>query len=865
MNKLFGNISSVLLLASLALWFGMILLVRWYAPPVETLGYLEVKAVKEGVVIGHDELAQRPGSRSADKRHLLITHNSDTGWMLTNISSKKKVDVMFQLLKRWKLQKGDTIQLAGTELEVLESDKGKLKIINTQSKHTAYWDGLLNLTPELSFAENCDPPENIVKRTLKRWKSMGRIPPFEPKEYALFRLGGSANCSDRWKISEVPVDTARVVLFKGSFWLRPGSDNSHILMARKSGTHKSFQQLSLPTSGSEGKMSSIVLGRTYYKISEIGKNEKARLVLTPFAKQDLWPLDTVSDPKVNEGQPHGVESHKKTNQDNIGIVNRDAVPKTEKSSLQKKDPPNVRKIPESWSWIGEGRTLLGWASTHWMRLTAGAFISILATIGLIFSHTFNSSVDRRQAAQAWRRTFTVGPSLFFCWLSFLFYKQSPAPDFIILMFLSWAGWFMASIVMYSQGLLQGSSRHVWAAATFLAGAGSILLFQIAAGAANTLWLGYVQKHIFALSVFSWGLVVLATFSDYVKRVAMEVLAPRNNVEWAFWLFWGVGGGLLLLMLFMQTVMGGEEGLFGIQPVELIKVLVVFLASILAVEIWEIIPHYQSPNFANMFKLRWKFLVYPLGVIIFALLYMSDFSPGLLISIYIAFWFWLLAYPPGHSHLTKLGFIIRGSVFSIVLFMVLLNWFFYMNPGAIPDFIPFQDRLLVWADIENHRQSGNQLLMALKYGGEGGWYGLGFGMNDRVLSLPMVQNDFVLTFWLNRFGGLSALFLATIQIYFILTLVRIAQKLKNKRIAGAEHTEDSRRIQHSFILILLGMACLQAFHWAISWGNALGLLPVMGQPMTWLSSGISHQFFGFTILMVSMTIAWIDADSDPRDQ
>jgi cell division protein FtsW (lipid II flippase) len=33
--------------------------------------------------------------------------------------------------------------------------------------------------------------------------------------------------------------------------------------------------------------------------------------------------------------------------------------------------------------------------------------------------------------------------------------------------------------------------------------------------------------------------------------------------------------------------------------------------------------------------------------------------------------------------------------------------------------------------------------------------------------------------------------------------------------------------------------LQIAHWLISWGNVLGLLPIMGQPMTWISSGNSH--------------------------
>jgi cell division protein FtsW (lipid II flippase) len=51
-------------------------------------------------------------------------------------------------------------------------------------------------------------------------------------------------------------------------------------------------------------------------------------------------------------------------------------------------------------------------------------------------------------------------------------------------------------------------------------------------------------------------------------------------------------------------------------------------------------------------------------------------------------------------------------------------------------------------------------------------------------------------------------------------------------------------------IIKGLVMIHALQWVISWGNALGLLPVMGQPMTWLSSGNSHLIFVALFLLLA---------------
>ncbi|MGE4011891.1 MAG: hypothetical protein AB7G15_07125, partial [Alphaproteobacteria bacterium] len=57
--------------------------------------------------------------------------------------------------------------------------------------------------------------------------------------------------------------------------------------------------------------------------------------------------------------------------------------------------------------------------------------------------------------------------------------------------------------------------------------------------------------------------------------------------------------------------------------------------------------------------------------------------------------------------------------------------------------------------------------------------------------------------------------------------------------------------------IYGLAWMHLIHWMISWGNVLGLLPVMGQPMTFITAGNSHLlFFGLAIVAIGLITSWV---------
>jgi hypothetical protein len=110
----------------------------------------------------------------------------------------------------------------------------------------------------------------------------------------------------------------------------------------------------------------------------------------------------------------------------------------------------------------------------------------------------------------------------------------------------------------------------------------------------------------------------------------------------------------------------------------------------------------------------------------------------------------------------------------------------------------------------------------------------FTVQDLV-RIPVVQNDFIATFLLVRFGMPAGLLLLFAEFLTVGGLVLLAVDLMRERARGSAQ-EGARR---GTAIVMIGVATIFGLHWGISWGNAIGLLPVMGQPMTFIAAATSH--------------------------
>jgi cell division protein FtsW (lipid II flippase) len=257
-------------------------------------------------------------------------------------------------------------------------------------------------------------------------------------------------------------------------------------------------------------------------------------------------------------------------------------------------------------------------------------------------------------------------------------------------------------------------------------------------------------------------------------------------------------------------------------------------------------------------------VFAFGAVVI-MLGVHDNSPVVILLALALPFLWILAPSPLIPH-PAATWLRRSLLVGMPLALVVAAaaWLWQHPPDLLSD-LPQADRFRVWSDPWGNRHSGDQLIQALLRVREGGWSGVSawLGANREVMGLPAVQDDFIAAFLLNRFGGLVGLVLVAVQVLWLGVLLTLAGRL----MRGAPDAMEARGL---FWVggLLFGLAWMQLAHWGISWGNVLGLLPVMGQPMTWLSSGNSHMLaLALPALVFGMVGGWLarDLGASPRDQ
>jgi cell division protein FtsW (lipid II flippase) len=117
-----------------------------------------------------------------------------------------------------------------------------------------------------------------------------------------------------------------------------------------------------------------------------------------------------------------------------------------------------------------------------------------------------------------------------------------------------------------------------------------------------------------------------------------------------------------------------------------------------------------------------------------------------------------------------------------------------------------------------------------------------------LALPEVQNDFVAAWLVHALGRDGAFALAFLQLALVCLMTAAAFKVMRWRSG-----DEDRRAASTFLAgTIVGFAMMLFLQFCIAWMNGFGLLPVMGQPMTFVSHGRSHfLFFGVPAILSVM--------------
>lgn len=302
-------------------------------------------------------------------------------------------------------------------------------------------------------------------------------------------------------------------------------------------------------------------------------------------------------------------------------------------------------------------------------------------------------------------------------------------------------------------------------------------------------------------------------------VGAGVFFIASSMDWRFLRRSGVAAAIyaaviipLLILLAVGTAMKGARswfdlGVFALQPVEFVK-----LALIIA------LAKYFSRRHMEIKNIRHILVSGAYGAIVFVLVALQpDFGSAIIIGL-----IWL-----GMVLLSGLS---RTHLFAVLALGAMAFaglWFFGFEDYQKTRIMTFIHPL---ADIHGAGYNAYQSTVAVGSGELIG-KGIGYGTQSKLRFLPEYQTDFIFASYAEEWGfiGVTLLFC----IYGLLFWRILASAMR-----GASNFET---------LFALGVLCYFGAHFVLHSGINLGLLPVTGTTIPFMSYGGSHLLVEFLAL------------------
>lgn len=341
---------------------------------------------------------------------------------------------------------------------------------------------------------------------------------------------------------------------------------------------------------------------------------------------------------------------------------------------------------------------------------------------------------------------------------------------------------------------------------------------------------YVDWFLFvpALLISLAGLVTMNSFSGenyFFFRQSIWLLAvviiffAASAIDWRFLrqtrvlvtIFLAIVSILFLVLAAGYTAKGAERwfrlGPVAFQPFDLARIAVVLILA-----------KYFSRRHVEIRNLRHLLISGFYALLIFIPLFLQpNFSGAVVIAL-----IWLgmvLISGISKKHLLAVG--ILGTISFVVL------WSFLLAPYQKARVISFIHPL---ADVRGAGYNAYQSTIAVGSGQIFG-KGIGQGSQSKLLFLPEYETDFIFAAFTEEWGFIGAAFLLTL---FIILLFRI--------------TSNAERAATNFETFFgLGIAILFSIHLIIHVGMNMGMLPVTGLTLPFMSYGGSHLLVEWLVL------------------
>jgi rod shape determining protein RodA len=286
----------------------------------------------------------------------------------------------------------------------------------------------------------------------------------------------------------------------------------------------------------------------------------------------------------------------------------------------------------------------------------------------------------------------------------------------------------------------------------------------------------------------------------VSRIDMRFLRESRFVVIAYVCSLAL---LVLVLIFGKTVKGAKSwfdfGGFSFQPTDLVKLLVVIVLA-----------KYFSRRHVAIGQLKHLVVSALYALIPIALIMLQpDFGSAMVIA-----GLWLgMALVAGISR--KHILIVLGSL--VVVFVI--SWGFLFKPYQKARIESFVNPM---SDIRGSGYNAYQSVIAVGSGGAIG-KGLGYGTQSRLNFLPEYQTDFVFAAFSEEWGFFGS-------VIILLCFCFLLWRIKVHASRGASNFETLFCV--GYMLLLFG-------HIVVNVGMNIGIMPVTGIPLPFMSYGGSH--------------------------
>jgi rod shape determining protein RodA len=303
-------------------------------------------------------------------------------------------------------------------------------------------------------------------------------------------------------------------------------------------------------------------------------------------------------------------------------------------------------------------------------------------------------------------------------------------------------------------------------------------------------------------------------------ITVVIRLDSDQLKKLTWYVYGLGIAMLGLLIIapasIAPIRNGAKSWFvlpgvgSIQPSELVKVFIILALARL------IFDHHQKNTIKTLVSDLW--LLIKIGIVTMVPLLLVMQQPDLGTSLVF------IAIMLGMIFISGISWKILGPIFGVGI--SLIGSIFYLvlwRPDILEKYLGVKEyqlgRIYSWLDPYNYQStSGFQLTRSLLAIGSGETTGKGYGI--REVYLPESHTDFIFSVVGEEFGFVGASILISLFFLLIYQITKIGMETKN----------------NFYTYLCVGVISMITFHVFQNIGMTIGLLPITGIPLPFVSYG-----------------------------